>query len=155
MKRLPYGVTGFHYYLDTPPPVTDERAFIALCHTFAQLVEAKITSTKRLGSVPERNFTAVEFQSQTEGFAILLNAHYPLIAFSKPIQYESLTLEFIDRPEYEWRWLQLGDFRVLHVKELSASPYDLDVSEISDTEYDQILVRQPRSMGGIVFNFWD
>ncbi|EAQ80605.1 hypothetical protein [Blastopirellula marina] len=155
MKRLPYGITGFHYYLEPPPPITDENTFIALAHSFAQLIGAQLTLTHKIASAPDRNFTAIEFKTDNESFATLMNGHYPLIAFSQPIQFDSLTIEFIDRPEFGKRWQELGEFQILTIDELAIPPHDVDASDISDTEYDQILIHKPSTVGEIIFNFWD
>lgn len=155
VKRPPYGITGFHYYLDEPPPVTDEKAFLSLCHTFSRQIDSEIIDTQRIHRSRENNFTSVTFQTRSETFSTLLNGHYPVIAFSVPVKRNVLEVEFLDRTSYANHWKEISEYQVLTLDELSLSVYEMDFTDISDSEYDQILIHKPPNSGQIIFNYWD
>ena len=155
MKHPPYGITGFHYYLDETPPSTDESAFIALCHTFKHQINAEIVETLRINGSREKNFTSVTFKTHKETFSILLNGHYPFIAFASRIEHGNPEIDFIDRPQYATLWSKLGAYTTLTVADLTISPHDMELADLSDTEYDQMLIHKPIASGQIVFNYWD
>ncbi len=155
MQRPPYGITGFYYYLDPPPPSTDESAFLNHCYAFARTLAAKIVRVDRRVGTTEKNFTSVTFETKSDAFAILFNAHYPMLAFAEPMFVGEVIAKFIDRPEYAIYWNEIGGYAILSHADLTIPPHKMELVDMSDSEYDQILVHNPSTSGEIIFNFWD
>jgi|GEM_PF-884830 len=155
MHRPPYGITGFHYYLDPPPPSTDETEFLNHCYAFARHIGARVVAIDRKVGTTEKNFSSATLKTRTETFVILFNAHYPVLAFAEKMPIGDVIHKFIERPDFATYWDAIDGYSLLRVADLTISPHDMELADISDTEYDQIIVHKPRTSGEIIFNYWD
>ncbi len=63
--------------------------------------------------------------------------------------------KFIDRPDCRRFWDAVDGYTLLGVADLNIPPYEMELADISDTEYDQIIVHKPGTSGEIIFNYWD
>ena len=106
------------------------------------------------------NFIDVEAKVFNKHLHILLNVHYPFIAFAIDVEYGKIT--FIDEPEL---FNQFSPFyNVLDTKELNA-PVLLRLgskksivqneNELNSVELKQIAFWKPEIIGDLIFNYWD
>ncbi|MDF2066764.1 hypothetical protein [Bacillus sp. Cr_A10] len=106
------------------------------------------------------NFFDVEAKIFNKHLHILLNVHYPFMAFAFDVEYGKII--FIDEPEL---FKQFSPFyNVLDTKELNA-PVILRLdskksivqndNEFNSDELKQIAYWKPERIGDIIFNYWD
>lgn len=106
------------------------------------------------------NFIDVEIKIFNKHLHILLNAHYPFMAFASDVEYGKIT--FINQPEL--CNLFSPYYQVLDTKELNA-PALLRLgskkfivhndNELNSDELEQIAYWKPETIGEIIFNYWD
>ena len=99
------------------------------------------------------NFHSAEVVIGSERLFILLNAHYPYLAFASEIEYGSIT--FVDKPELEQ--LFSAFYRVLNTDELNAAYTGQPDSscQLSSADIEQLAYWKPETIGEIIFNRWD
>lgn len=106
------------------------------------------------------NFLDVEAKVFNKHLHILLNVHYPFIAFAIVVENGKLT--FVDEPEL---FRQFSPFYyVLNTKELneplilkqgSKNSILQNDNELNSAELKQIAYWKPERIGEIIFNYWD
>ncbi|WP_322445900.1 hypothetical protein [Robertmurraya mangrovi] len=104
------------------------------------------------------NFYEAILEYEKEIIHILLNAHYPYLAFAKSVN--AFNIDFIDIP----RFLPYQEgYRVLTFTELyepiqyknHKNHLILNENELNIAELNQIKRWKPAIVGEIIFNFWD
>ncbi len=162
--KLPNGVTGFYYAKHNKPPTIDEKQFKQICFSIISRNGGKVLNFKE--QQVATNFIDVEAKDFNKNLHILLNVHYPFIAFAFAfafaidVEYGKIT--FIDEPEL---FNQFSPFyNVLDTKELNA-PVVLRLgskksivqneNELNSAELKQIAYWKPEIIGDIIFNYWD
>lgn len=156
--KLPNGVTGFYCAKHNKPSTIDEKQFKQICFSLISSNGGEVLDFKE----PQvaTNFFDVEAKVFNKHLHILLNAHYPFMAFAYDVEYGKIT--FIDEPEL---FKQFSPFyNVLNTKELNA-PVILMLgskksivqndNELNSDELEQISYWKPESIGEIIFNYWD
>ncbi|RIU93468.1 hypothetical protein D1864_08370 [Oceanobacillus picturae] len=149
--RLPSGVTGFYSLKLEPPPQVDGKQFKQLCFQFASQNRASIMEFH----MPKHptNFYYALVEMLNNRFYILLNEHYPYLAFSSAVDFGNI--KFIDRHDLNNRFSSY--YRILSKRELS-TPFNqknLNKSELNRAELDQITFWEPQTVGQVIFNYWD
>ena len=141
---LPRGITGFGDA--QAPDIQDVKSFTALAHTTARELGGAVCyiDTDTLS----RSFYSARIESSHGGVYILMNAHYPYAAFADSVEYGEIG--FVDVPG----GVVCPDVRVLTRDEL-LQPWSGEEGELGDTEMKQIRYWKPRTVGEVVFNFWD
>lgn len=112
--KLPNGVTGFYSAKHNKPPTIDEKQFKQICFSLISSNGGEVLDFKE----PQiaTNFFDVEAKVFNKHLHILLNVHYPFMAFAFDVEYGKIT--FIDEPEL---FKQFSPFyNVLNTKELNA-----------------------------------
>jgi hypothetical protein len=102
---------------------------------------------------PNFHRAAVSFRGKIVD--VICNAHYPLVAFIEPLEGGSMTLAFLDVPELEGPFVGAGSWRVLKPGELHAPILPETLSLLSEAERAQVKSWKAKTVGEVVFNFWD
>ena len=94
--KLPYGVTGFYNAKHDKPPTIDAKQFKQVCFSLISRNGGNVLDFKE----PQvaTNFFDVEANIFNKHLHILLNVHYPYMAFAFDVEYGKIT--FIDEPEF-------------------------------------------------------
>ena len=149
---LPNGVTGFYNSDTNKPPEVERKQFKQLCFYIASCNGGKVIDF----STPQypANFFNVEVEILGNRFYILLNEHYPYLAFASFVD-ETYGITFIDNPIlYE----QFSPFyQVISSEELNI-PFNQNMiknSGLNSAELDQLAYWKPETVGQIIFNYWD
>jgi hypothetical protein len=149
------GITGFRHVDDEPLPVTDSPAFHGHCHEIARRVEGKLVAGGASLNGVERNFIYQMLAIPAGQVAVLLNAHYPVIAFAHPLNAGEVSLHFMDSGALAEAFRFFGVYEVLGLAELEAPLHQEAFGELSAAELEQLKYWKPRRVGDLIFNFWD
>jgi len=147
--KLPNGVTGFYDSEYDRPPTLDGKHFKTLCFDLA------IRNGGKVISFHEPRYPANFYEVQMEVFGltfyVLLNAHYPYLAFASAVDMENI--EFIDSP-VPCEFLA-PPYRVMSKAELYAPFTQREGAELNKAELEQIAYWKPETIGEVLFNHWD
>ncbi|WP_033541164.1 hypothetical protein [Planococcus sp. CAU13] len=149
--KLPNGVTGFYRAEDGVPPSVNRKQFKQLCLDLASRSAGKVISV----SPPQypANFYCAQVELSGELIYILLNEHYPYLAFASSVEFGDIT--FIDVPALH----ALFDpfYQVTGTAELNVPVNQrlLMEMELNRAETEQIAYWKPGTVGQIIFNHWD
>ncbi len=149
--NLPYGITGFYRSEDSKPPSVNGKQFKQLCFDFVPRNGEKVISV----DPPQypANFYCAQVAFSGDLLYILLNEHYPYLAFASSVEFGDIT--FIDVPALH----ALFDpyYQVIDPAELNVSvDHSLIMKmELNRAEVEQIAYWKPRTIGQIIYNHWD
>ncbi|WP_078410765.1 hypothetical protein [Priestia abyssalis] len=159
MLLLRNGVTGFSNSEKDTPPSVDGQRFEQLCRKVAKLIGGKVSSFRKPFAHYPSNF--YEAKLGNKNIYILLNGHYPFVAFASFIQYTEI--KFIDEPQL-YKAFNSFNYRVLTTNELN-KPIRLvekdgmlvveNQNNLNEGEMLQMEDWKPKTYGEIIFNFWD
>ncbi len=149
--KLPNGITGFYDLKVNPPPQVDGKQFKQLCFDIASRNNGKVIDfiTPQYPS----NFYYAHVEIVGNQFYILLNEHYPYLAFASVVEFGNV--KFINRPVL---CEELSFFyRVIGKDELNVhfNQNLLKQTELNSVELEQISYWKPETVGQIIFNYWD
>ena len=148
------GVSGFN----GPDQVTDGEYFKKICYSLIHRLNGNVLSF----SEPKvaRHYYEVKVKVFEENLSILLNYIYPFIAFASSVDHGYI--KFVDNE------LLLNGFspyyRVLRSNELNESLVIKEnkgrlivenKNELNDAELNNIKYWKSKTVGDIVFNYWD
>jgi len=155
--KLPNGITGFYNSESNKPPKVDGKQFKHVCATIVNRSGGQVLNF-RIPQYP-MNFYDAEVKVSNKHFHILLNEHYPYLAFSSVVEFGNVN--FIDVPELN-QFSSL--YRVLNVKELN-EPLALkpdskkrtlqNNNELNSAEMEQVAYWKPKRIAEVIFNYWD
>lgn len=92
----------------------------------------------------------VEFLLQEDRVFILLNAHHPFLGFAEAVEQH---LTFHDIPNLAKRFSPY--YTVLSKKELNQPIREEYLINLAKAELEQLSYWNPKTVGEIIFNFWD
>jgi hypothetical protein len=156
--KLPNGVTGFYDSKHNQPPKIDGKQFKQLCFTVITGNGGKIMTFKE----PQitANFFDAEVKVSNKHMHILLNAHYPFLAFASFVNFGNI--EFIDAPQlyrdFSPYYKVLSVYEInkpLVIKEVNGTIVLENDNELNSAELKQLAYWKPKRIGDVVFNFWD
>ncbi|MED4697186.1 hypothetical protein [Peribacillus frigoritolerans] len=156
--EFPKGVTGFYNEKHNMPPTIDRKQFKQQCFSIIKRNNGKVLEF--IEPQFPTNFLNVEVKVFNKHLHILLNEHYPFLAFASFVDFENI--KFIDEPELLKQFSPF--YRVLSMEELNKPLYIKDSTgkiilvndnELNSTELEQIAYWKPKSYGEVIFNFWD
>jgi hypothetical protein len=149
------GISGF---LINDLPEVYSSQFKELCYSLANVTQGKFVSFE----IPHRsqNFYKTELEWNDGNTFILLNSSYPIVAFASSVEY--FNIHFIDHPYANLLKSFSHVFTIATVNEL-VEPLEIDErtqtvrnkNNLSKSEISQILYWEPKTVGDVVFNFWD
>jgi hypothetical protein len=156
--KLPNGITGFYNSKNNQPLKVDGKQFKQVCFTITTQSGGKVLEFKE----PQYpiNFYDVEVKVFDNHFHILLNEHYPYLAFASVVEFGKIN--FIDVPELLKQFSSF--YKVLDVKELN-EPLVLKLgskkgilqndNDLNSAELEQVAYWKPERIGEVIFNYWD
>lgn len=147
--NLPYGITGFYRSEDSKPPSVNGKQFKQLCFDLVSRNGGKVRSV----TSPQypANFYCAQVEFSGDLIYILLNEHYPYLAFASFVEFGDIT--FIDVQAL--RALFDPYYQVIDITELNAT-VDLSlIMGLNSAEVEQIAYWKPSTIGQIIFNHWD
>lgn len=101
------------------------------------------------------NFVCAIIDLPTGSVAALLNNYFPLIAFTEPFEERQLPLRFVGIPELASGFAESGVYQVLMTTELQLRASEESIANLSTPELKEIKFWKPKTVGEIIFNFWD
>lgn len=149
--KLPNGVTGFYNAEANKPPKVEEKQFKQLCFDTVFRNGGKVVCFH----TPQctTNFYYAQVEILGNRLYILLNAHYPYLAFASAVEFGDI--QFIDN---SFLYEQFAPFyQVFSTVELN-SPVNQDMlkkADLNRAELDQLVYWKPETIGQIIFNYWD
>ncbi|MGG3891252.1 hypothetical protein [Metabacillus fastidiosus] len=151
--KLPNGITGFSTSEANKPPQVEEKQFKQLCFHFVTHKGGKVIDF----NVPQYpvNFYNAKVEIFNMQFCILLNEHYPYLAFTSTVEFGNI--EFIDIPilsEQFSLFYQVMDTAALNVP-ISKILEEKNKHELNNAEWGEIAYWKPETIGQIIFNYWD
>lgn len=150
------GVTGF-YSANQQPPSMDEKQFKQNCYSLISSMDGDVLSFQ--GAQAASNFFNAEAKLLNKHLHILLNAHYPFMAFACKVDYGKII--FYDEPEllklFSPYYTVLGtdELNESVILKLGSRRIIQNDNELNDEELTQIAYWKPERMGDILFNYWD
>ncbi|WP_336771352.1 hypothetical protein [Paenibacillus sp. MMO-58] len=149
------GVSGF---LADELPKVNSINFKRLCHAVADYSKGKLLSFEE--PYLSRNFFKAELDMVDRRAFILLNSSYPFVAFASSVQY--FDIAFVDDSLSSVIDASSSGFKVLTVNTLKQrlvidkkTHALLNENNLNKAELDQILYWKPKTVGDVIFNFWD
>ena len=143
---LPKGITGFcdldHLYVAGQ----EKKGFQKMCYYIATCYYCTIASFDF--DLTGKNFYFAEIKTKQGSLYLLENAYYPQIAFAKNCDFTGIELieSLFDLTEQ--------NIYMLTLSELGQNWYGF-VSQLGEAEQEQIKYWKPKTIGDIIFNFWD
>ncbi|MCM3693051.1 hypothetical protein [Neobacillus niacini] len=147
--KLPNGVSGFYDSEANEPPQIDGKLFKQLCYHLTACNGGKVLDGNLSHS--SANFFKVQVEMFDFVFYILLNKHYPYLAFAAAVDFGDI--QFVDIPALSEQFSPF--YQVLDTLELRTPLEDKHKSGLNRAELQQISYWKPEKVGQIVFNFWD
>ncbi|NBI28651.1 hypothetical protein [Chengkuizengella marina] len=154
------GITGFFDSNTIPPPEIDEKQFKKLCFSIIAEKNGKVLDFKKL-KYPY-NFYIVEVKVGYDHLYVLLNNHFPFVAFASTVNLENATFTYIDESWLSRKFTPY--YRVMSTKELMETVVIKKIkgtitlendNELNIAELSQLFYWKPTTVGEIVFNMWD
>lgn len=113
----------------------------------------------RVGSLLPRsgtpNFHTAEIVSTNESTLVVCNGTYPIYAFADTSGLDNCLLTFRDYPNLAERLKAFPNLMVASVSDLSRLITDADIANLDKCEAEQIKYWKPKTIGEIVFNWFD
>ncbi|WP_132313692.1 hypothetical protein [Paenibacillus sp. BK033] len=138
----------------------DSLQFKRLCYTLASYSNGKLLSFEE--PHVSQNFYKVElgWENKSTSTYILLNSSYPFVAFASSVQY--FDIDYVDDSlSNDVNAFSTG-FRVLPVVVLNQrlileerTQTVLNENSLNKAELNQIFHWKPKTVGEVIFNFWD
>ena len=155
---LPNGVTGFYSAKHNKPPTIDEKQFKQNCFSLISSIDGEILEFK--GPQVDTNFFDVKAKISNKHMHMLLDVHYPFMTFANEVEYGKIA--FINEPELDKLFGSI--YNVLGTKELN-EPAILKLgskqtilqneNDFNKDELKQVAYWKPKTIGEIIFNYWD
>lgn len=156
--KLPNGITGFCKSEVDLPPQVDEKQFKQICFNIVLRNGGKVKKFNSSGYIT--NFYSTQIELFDKQFFILLNEHYPFLAFASNVEY--CDIKFLDMPILFEQFSTY--YKVIKTEKLNESVILRPGSkngilqnehELNSAELKQIAYWKPETIGNIIFNYWD
>lgn len=155
LPRLITGFWGRGDQLDPHLPFCDFTAFRGHCHTAARQVGGKVRSTAHAKKWEiAKSYGYAVLDTPTASVAVLLNYSYPFIAFAEPLN-NPPAITFIDVPELAKEFLEFGVYQILTLEDLNSRIRKDSCQDLGPAELKRIKYYGPKTIGEIIFNYWD
>ncbi len=150
--KLPNGIAGFFDSKTNELPQVDGKKFKQLCFDFAIRNDGKVIDFNTPQYPRKFYYVQVEIPYNNQ-FYILLNQHYPYLAFASVVG--DWNVEFINEPAcFEYF---SPSYKVMGTEELNIPLNQIlgKENELNSGELEQITHWEPKTVGEIIFNYWD
>lgn len=152
MTSVGRGATGFSDRGDEPLPDTDAKLFQGACWEAARRIRGGVGEFR---PAEFRTFHTVTVTGHGTTYGVVCHAHLPLVAFLDAPPQEGKPLSgFMDPPPWADAFEAAG-LRPLPAGELDTPTTRLDLSDLTEAEHAQIRYWRPRTLGELLFNWWD
>ena len=154
MKLRP-GITGFFESREWKTlPAYSIRDFKQLVHAAAEGLGWAVASVTAAGTTP--NFHVAHIEPPKRQVFILGHSNFPIVAFAEQVAEIDQRLRFVDEPELASEISRLfPDVAIASSVELNRSITEHDLSQLGPADRRQIMYWKPRTIGQLVFNWWD
>lgn len=150
--RLARGATGFRASMEPDLPLVDVGLLRGLCFDAARVAHAQVGPWREAGT---STFHSVSIASQSASCVALFHAHLLLVAFTvTPPALGQPIVGFVDPPSWA-ETFEAGGLHLLGPLTLGRPIADLDLGGLSRAELNQVAYWRPRSLGDLLFNWWD
>ncbi|MCR8929761.1 hypothetical protein NLI92_005272 [Priestia megaterium] len=156
--NLPNGITGFYSSTDNKSNEIDEKHFKNICFNLVGKKQGRILKIDEPNLAT--NFLKVKVDISNQELYVLLNAYYPFLALASTVEFQHIN--FIDDPALSKDFMPF--YKVLSKEELS-EPLNIRKSKgklslenknkLNSSELEQIFYWKPKTVGEVIFNFWD
>ncbi|WP_068604431.1 hypothetical protein [Paenibacillus swuensis] len=152
MLILSSGITGF-----LPAPSVKENTFKQLCYS---IFDSRVIDY--IGSDPGKNFYECIVKDKVRNIHILLNGQYPFIALTSTREINVHYFPFIDEPEIAKPFKQY--YKLLTPNQLNEplrytqqgeQIIVINENTLHQNELIQLVYWEPKTVGDVVFNYWD
>lgn len=150
---IKYGITGFWMAGQTPPPEVSKASVLAAVELVTRMTGWKLVGNS--WSAESSNYHQFHIARKTKQLKLLFNAYYPLVAFSVPLQECRMDIEFVDCSDLADVFRRLTDFQPMSKVELTTPVKSTDLKDLNKAELEQFNYWKPKTVGELVFNFWD
>ncbi|MFR7590169.1 MAG: hypothetical protein ACLUVC_01880 [Longibaculum sp.] len=144
---LPNGISGF-YDSKSNLQIFEPKRFKQICYRLIDFNQGKLLSFDC--SLDNKNFYIAELILIRKHCYLLMNAYYPYFAFASSIENGNVT--FIEIPKN--LMIDLSDCLFLNQDELTLSCEE-SIQMLNSVELYQIQYYKPKTVGEIIYNFWD
>lgn len=161
-NMLRKGITGFYDdNLKIDHKHINYDLFKKQCYELARKLRGEILFIDDVEFYVQRSFYIarigeIRTLNEIESFDILINMYYPIIGFSKIRETEKLNIDFIDIPNVNE--FLYDDYLALSKSQLE-DEFEYNNKELNDVLYEyeikQINYWKPRTLGDVIFNYWD
>jgi hypothetical protein len=145
--KLENGITGFYERTNEQPFKEEGKHFKQICFS---LINSNRGSVIKFEEPNGTNLFNVEVLISDKNTHILLNAHYPYIAFASDVQFENIA--FIDDVELSNFFKPY--YNILNTHQLNKTMASVEM-DLNSAELKQIDYWKPTRIGDIIFNYWD
>ena len=152
--KLPRGATGFRHVDEAPLPETDFAKFKRSCYEVTRLLAGQVRLIEKHPDVTA-NYYRAELDTPYGAVSVLLNAIHPILSFAKPVKEGECEFEFVDVPLLSQAFESVCDYTIMQAVELNARADAETYELLGRVELEQIKYWKPKSVGAILFNFWD
>lgn len=148
-ELLPRGITSFGDWIKNPEPEVSPVDFKRLVYALAAENRMEVSNVDV--SVTGKNFYWAEFRKNGNSFCLLENMQHPFVAFVERVAFGSLP--FLDKPN-AFRLPEVYGITWLNSHILNQS-WRGHIGALDQAELDQIRFWKPKTVGDVIFNFWD
>lgn len=150
------GITGFFDKIDDPIKMVDGDQFKKDCYAISYLLNGKVICFLE----PEfpSSFYKCEVELNNKQLYVLLNAHYPFVAFASVVDFGNI--EFVDVQELAGVFSE--QFQVLTNEDVNQplrygtkQNVLLNENQLNQSEIQQIAHWKPKTVGEVIYNQWD
>lgn len=149
MIILPTGVTGFFDSQSGEPPLTDLSLFQKLCYSIAAESGGRVLAFE--SADVSTNFAYAQIKWNGDELFVLLNEHSPYLAMADAIGFGGIS--FVDRVLLREAFSPY--YNVLETGELNTPIEPPMIQHLNRAERAQISYWKPKTVGELVFHYWD
>ncbi|MFP7736181.1 hypothetical protein ACLHDF_22800 [Priestia aryabhattai] len=156
--NLPNGITGFYSSIENKPNEINENHFKDRCFNVVRKNGGRILEIDELNFTT--NFLKVKVNIFNREIHVLLNAYYPFLALTSTVEFRYIN--FINDPVLSKNFMPF--YKVLSKEELN-EPLDIrkrkgklsleNKNKLNSSELEQLFYWKPKTVGEVIFNFWD
>ena len=149
MPLFPRGITGFWEQGEYMGHAVSSAYFKQIVYTMASVNRMTVSCTDVV--LTGKNFFWAAYQKYGKMFFLLMNSRYPYLAFADQMQFSNI--HFVDHP---WNMTLPAETEVVVLDaRLLNRAWRGCIDSLSEVEVCQIRFWKPRTVGEIIFNFWD
>ncbi|WP_280169378.1 hypothetical protein [Priestia megaterium] len=152
------GVTGFYIDLKDKPPATSRKQFKVHSYEAARTYNGELLECN--DTDVHSNFLFSVLRISNKEVYVLLNKHYPFVAFASSINEEGIffvndkELSFFFSTFYKILYAESLNERLLYMRKKESVLIKND-NQLNNVELAQIAYWKPITLGEVLYNYWD